>query len=107
MTQSVLLTVAYRQSLVQQVAVEMRAVTARAQGNQENVSPSSAVSTGCRDARLHLVPPTPVGTAPLQAAAASVANKRGVLTPRVRSGLDTMQGKLTLCLLHAAGSVRS
>lgn len=107
MTQCVLLTVAYRQTLVQQVAVGMQTVADRARGDQENVSPKGAVSTGCQDARLHLVPPTPVGTAPLQAAAVSVANKRSALTPRVRSGFDTMQGKLTPCLLHAAGSVTS
>lgn len=95
MTFCVVPAVAYRQSLVQQVAVGMQTVSARAQGDQENVIPSGAVSPGCRDARLYLVPPTPVGTAPLQAAAASLAAKRGVLTPRLQSGPEPMQGELT------------
>lgn len=80
----------------------MQTVAARAQGDQENVSPSGATSTGFRHARLQLVPPTPVGTAPLQAAAASVATKRGVLTPRAQSSLDTMQGKRLPCMLVIA-----
>ncbi|KAL3133801.1 hypothetical protein ABBQ32_008277 [Trebouxia sp. C0010 RCD-2024] len=98
---------AYRQTLVQQVAVGMQTVADRARGDQENVSPKGAVSTGCQDARLHLVPPTPVGTAPLQAAAVSVANKRSALTPRVRSGFDTMQGGSALkASVHQAALVR-
>lgn len=83
--------VAFRQSLVQQVAAGMQRVMARNSDEQENVSPCDAV--GC-DARLQLVPPTPVGMAPLQAAAASVAAKRGVPPHRGHSALNTMQGKL-------------
>ena len=64
---------------------------ARNSDEQENVSPCGAVSG---DARLQLVPPTPLGTAPLQAAAASVAAKRGVTPHRGHSALNTMQGKL-------------
>lgn len=69
---------------------------------QENVSPCGTVSG---DARLQLVPPTPEGMAPLQAAAASVAAKRGVPLHRGQSALSTVQGELIQklpCLLPDA-----
>ena len=84
-------TVAFRQSLVQQVAEGMHRVMARNNDEQENVSPNGEESA---DARLQLVPPTPVGMAPLQAAAASVAAKRGVPPHMSQSALNTMQGVL-------------
>ena len=69
----------------------MHRVMARNNDEQENVSPNGAESA---DARLQLVPPTPVGMAPLQAAAASVAAKRGVPLHKSQSALNTMQGVL-------------
>lgn len=110
MTQCVLLAVAYRQSLVQQVAAGMQRVTVRDSDEQENVRPNGAVRAGHQDARLQLFPPTPVGTAPLQAAAASVAAKKGVPTHGGQSALDIMQGelrrKLPCLLLDARHSHR-
>lgn len=62
---------------MQKVAAAMHAArTAEAVG-QENVSPDSAHS-GRQDAILRLFPPTPLGIAPMQAAAASVAAKHTV-----------------------------
>ena len=84
-------TVAFRQSLVQQVAEGMHRVMARSSDEQETVSPNGAEDA---DARLQLVPPTPVGMAPLQAAAASVAAKRGMQPHRGHSALSTVQGVL-------------
>ena len=89
---SALHAVAYRQSLVQQVATAMRTVTETNTADQENASPNGAASVSCQDAGLQLVPPTPVGTAPMQAAAASVAARRGVTRHSSQSALDTMQG---------------
>ena len=76
---------------------------ARNSDEQENVSPNGAENA---DAKLQLVPPTPVGMAPLQAAAASVAAKRGMPPQRSQSALNTMQGVLhqRLPCLHDAGA---
>ena len=73
------------------MAEGMHRVMARSSDEQENVSPNGAEDA---DARLQLVPPTPVGMAPLQAAAASVAAKRGMQPHRGQSALNTMQGVL-------------
>lgn len=53
----------------------MKATGIHDQTNQENVSPDAASHDSCQGAALQLVPPTPVGTAPMQAAAMSVAAK--------------------------------
>lgn len=64
---------AYRQALIQQVSAAMKAKHTCDGGNQENVSPEGTSQDSCQGAVLHLVPPTPAGTAPMQAAAMSVA----------------------------------
>ena len=94
--------VAYRQSLVQQVARSMRTAAERNTADQENVSPNAAASMSCQDAELQLVPPTPVGTAPMQAAAVSVAARRGVARHSGQSALDTMQGTPYCKTMHNA-----
>lgn len=87
---------AYKQALVQQVALAMKATGIHDQTNQENVSPDAASHDSCQGAALQLVPPTPVGTAPMQAAAMSVAAK----------GQQTLAGTWA-APLPAAGMVSS
>ena len=76
--------------LVQQVAAAMQKHTAQqAENGQENVSPNVGPSS---NAQLPLVPPTPVGTAPMQAAAASVAANKAV-SRKQWSALTPPKGK--------------
>ena len=66
---------AYKQALVQQVAAAAKAKHAHGHSDQENQSPEAITHDSCQGAVLQLVPPTPLGTAPMQAAAMSVAAK--------------------------------
>ena len=78
--------------LVQQVAVAMQKHTAQRGDEQENVSPNVNPRS---NARLPLVPPTPVGTEPMQAAAASVAANKAV-SRQQWSALTPSKGMQTL-----------
>jgi len=77
---------------VHQVAAAMQPASANKAVGQENVIPTAGTSSSRQEARLHLVPPTPLSTAPTQAAAASVAAKRNVLQERTWSALTPSQG---------------
>ena len=65
---------AYKKALIQQVAAGMKAKDARSHSDQENLIPD-AKHDGCQGVVLQLAPPTPVGRAPMHAAAMSVAAK--------------------------------
>ena len=83
---------AYRQVLVQQVAAAMQGEVSQTMEMQENISPNVAASSS---AQLDLIPPTPMGTAPMQAAAASVAAEK-TLPRKEWSSLTLSQGLLQL-----------
>lgn len=53
----------------------MKAKDAHGHSDQENQSPDATSHDSCQGAVLQLVPPTPHGTAPMRAAAMSVAAK--------------------------------
>ncbi len=91
-TLTFLLAAAYRQALVHQVAAAMQQASANEAVGQENVTPTAGTSTSRQEARLHLVPPTPLSTAPMQAAAVSVAAKSNVLQEHTWSALMPSQG---------------
>lgn len=65
---------AYKKALMQQVAAAMHS-RRRGSNDQENHTPEATSLHNCQAALLQLVPPTPAGTAPMQAAAVSVAAK--------------------------------
>ncbi|DBA67964.1 TPA: hypothetical protein ACH3X2_014002 [Trebouxia sp. C0005] len=97
---------AYRQALVHQVAAAMPPTASEVVG-QENVTPTAGTSSSRQEARLHLVPPTPLSTAPMQAAAVSVAAKRDVLQERTWSALTPSQGGTAMkASVHQAAMVR-
>ncbi|KAA6423937.1 MAG: hypothetical protein FRX49_05896 [Trebouxia sp. A1-2] len=94
------------QALVHQVAAAMPPTASEVVG-QENVTPTAGTSSSRQEARLHLVPPTPLSTAPMQAAAVSVAAKRDVLQERTWSALTPSQGGTAMkASVHQAAMVR-
>lgn len=66
---------AYKQALIQQVAAAMKAKDAQSHSDQENLTPDAKQHDSCQAAVLQLAPPTPMGGAPMHAAAMSVAAK--------------------------------
>ncbi|KAL0045599.1 hypothetical protein WJX82_010928 [Trebouxia sp. C0006] len=98
---------AYRQALVHQVAAAMQPAPANGAVGQENVTPTAGTSSNRQEARLHLVPPTPLSTAPMQAAAVSVAATRNALQERTWSALTPSQGGTAMkASVHQAAMVR-
>lgn len=98
---------AYRQALVHQVTAAMQPASASGAVGQENITPTAGTSNSRQEARLHLVPPTPLSTAPMQAAAVSVAAKRNVLQERSWSALTPSQGGTAMkASVHQAAMVR-
>ncbi|DBA75138.1 TPA: hypothetical protein ACH3X1_010457 [Trebouxia sp. C0004] len=98
---------AYRQALVHHVAAAMQPASANETVGQENITPTAGTSSSRQEARLHLVPPTPLSTAPMQAAAVTVAAKSNMLQERTWSALTPSQGGTAMkASVHQAAMVR-
>lgn len=95
--------VAYRQMLVQQVAAAMQKHSAHQWDEQENVSPNVGPDS---NAQLPLVPPTPVGIAPMQAATASVAAKKAASRKKWSALTPSKGGTAMKASVQQAAKVR-